>query len=93
MSDPSSPNHNGTNDGPPPITAEEFDRRFDAGEDISAYIDWDSTEMVEPEVQRIELELPEWVVASLDETAAKLGTTREALIRERLTASITSPSP
>ena len=25
-----------------PITAAEFDRRFDAGEDMSAYLDWSS---------------------------------------------------
>ena len=78
---------------PPPITAEEFDRRFDAGEDTSDYFDWENAEIIEPEVERIKLELPEWVVASLDETAARLGTTRDALIRERLTASVTTPSP
>ena len=76
---------------PSPITAEEFDRRFDAGEDMSEYFDWENAEILEPEVQRIELELPEWVVASLDEAAAKLGTTREALLRERITASVTRP--
>lgn len=76
---------------PTPISAEEFDRRFDAGEDMSAYFDWENAEIIEPEVQKIELELPEWVIASLDEAAAKLGTTREALLRERITASVTSP--
>ena len=30
------------------ITAEEFDAKFDAGEDISDYIDWDSGVMVMP---------------------------------------------
>lgn len=27
---------------PKPISAEEFDRRFDAGEDMGGYIDWSS---------------------------------------------------
>ena len=91
MSDQPNPNASGSHGGPPPITAEEFDRRFDAGEDISQYVDWDSTEFIEPEVQRTELDLPEWVVASLNEAAAKLGTTREALLRERITASVKTP--
>ena len=60
---------------------------------MSDYFDWENAEIIEPEVERIKLELPEWVVASLDETAARLGTTRDALIRERLTASVTTPSP
>ena len=33
---------------PVSITAEEFDAKFDAGEDISDYIDWDSGVMVMP---------------------------------------------
>ncbi len=78
---------------PLPINAEEVDRKAEAGEDINDYLDWDKMEVLEPEVQRVEFDLPEWVVASLDETAAKLGTTREALIRERLVASVTPSSP
>ena len=33
---------------PQPISAEEFDAMFDAGEDVSAYIDWDKGAMVAP---------------------------------------------
>lgn len=72
---------------PEPITAEEFDRRFDAGEDVSKFIDWDHTEVIEPEMERVEVELPVWVIAGLEREAAKLGTTREAILRERLTGS------
>lgn len=32
----------------PPISAEEFDAKFDAGEDVSGYFDWDKAVMVEP---------------------------------------------
>ena len=31
-----------------PISAEEFDAMFDAGDDVSAYIDWDKGVMVAP---------------------------------------------
>ncbi len=33
---------------PLPISTEEFDRKAEAGEDIDAYIDWDSGVMVAP---------------------------------------------
>ena len=32
----------------PPISAEELDAKFDAGEDVSGYFDWDKAVMVEP---------------------------------------------
>ena len=31
-----------------PISTEEFDAKFDAGEDISPYLDWDKGVLVEP---------------------------------------------
>ncbi len=33
---------------PAPITAEEFDRRAEAGEDLNEYFDWDNAVTVEP---------------------------------------------
>ena len=33
---------------PPSITAEEFDAKFDAGEDVSEYFDWNTAVMVQP---------------------------------------------
>ena len=41
-------NPSGEPKAPRPISAEEFDAMFDAGEDVSAYIDWDKGVMVEP---------------------------------------------
>lgn len=35
------------------ITAEEFDRRFDDGEDISAYLDWDNVRRPGLETRRV----------------------------------------
>ena len=34
--------------GPPPITAEEFDRRAEAGEDLDEYFDWENAVTVAP---------------------------------------------
>ena len=79
------PDDEASSAGPKLITAEEFDRRFDAGEDMSDYIDWEHSEILEPELERLEVELPRWVIAGLEKEAAKLGTTREAVLRERIT--------
>jgi hypothetical protein len=31
------------------ISSEEFDRKFDAGDDIDDYIDWDSAKKIKPD--------------------------------------------
>ena len=38
---------------PAKISVEEFDRRFDDGEDISEFIDWESARLIIPESQRL----------------------------------------
>jgi hypothetical protein len=63
------------------ITADEFDRRFDDGEDISEYVDWSTARRPGLEVKRVNVDFPEWVVAGLDREARRLGVTRQSLIK------------
>ncbi len=63
------------------ISAEEFDRRFDDGEDVSAYIDWSSARRPNLEPKRVNVDFPAWVVDRLDREAQLLGVTRQALIK------------
>lgn len=64
------------------ITAEELDRKFDDGEDISQYFDWSSARLVNPEPpQRVNIDFPRWVVNRLDREAQRLGITRQALVK------------
>jgi hypothetical protein len=63
------------------ISAEEFDRRFDDGEDVSAYVDWSGAKRITAEPKRVNVDFPTWVVKSLDERARHLGVTRQALIK------------
>jgi hypothetical protein len=63
------------------ITAEEFDRRFDDGEDISDYIDWSSARRPGLELKRVNVDFPAWVVTGLDREARRLGVTRQSLIK------------
>ena len=77
------------------MNAEEFDRRFDEGEDLDDHIDWASARCPNLAPERITAELPRWVVQGLDRQAEIAGVTREALIRlwiaERLQQASTPP--
>jgi hypothetical protein len=65
----------------PPLTAEEFDRRFDEGEDISPYLDWSSARRPGMEIKRVNVDFPVWMIARLDEQAKRRGVARQALIK------------
>ena len=40
------------------ISAEEFDRRFDAGEDISGHVDWAAARRPNKQTQRVNVDFP-----------------------------------
>jgi len=63
------------------ISAEEFDRRFDDGEDMGDYIDWSSATRPGLETRRVNVDFPEWMIARLDREAKRRGVTRQALIK------------
>lgn len=62
---------------PKRITAREFDRRFDAGEDISDYLDLDKAVVV----HRVNVDFPAWMVTRLDREAKRLNISRQAVIK------------
>ncbi len=63
------------------IPAEEFDRRFDEGEDISEYLDWGNARRPNLEQRRVNLDLPAWMIDSLDREAKKIGVTRQSVMK------------
>lgn len=63
------------------ISAEEFDRRFDSGEDMGDYVDWRSAKRPGPEAKRVNVDFPQWMIAGLDREAKRRGITRQALIK------------
>ena len=73
------------------MTAAEFDTAFDNGDDISHLIDWSTARRPGLDKWRVNLDLPNWMVHSLDRHAEKRGVTRQALIKmwlaDRLEAS------
>jgi len=63
------------------ISAKEFDAKFDAGDDISAFVDWSKTRRPGRETRRVNVDFPGWVVEALDREAERLGVTRQALVK------------
>ena len=60
------------------LSAEEFDRRFEAGEDISAHVDWAAARRPNKQTQRVNVDFPTWMVEALDTEARHLGVSRQA---------------
>lgn len=63
------------------MKANELDKRFDNGEDISDQIDWSKARRPNLEAKRVNVDFPTWMVESLDNEARKLGVTRQSLIK------------
>ncbi len=63
------------------ITAKELDRRFDAGEDISEYLDWSKAKRPGLEQRRVNVDLPSWMINSLDLEAKRVGVTRQSIVK------------
>ena len=57
------------------ISAAEFDRKFDAGEDITEYLDLDTA------IKKVNVDFPVWMVNKLDEEASRLQIPRQAIIK------------
>ena len=63
------------------ISAAEFDAKFDAGEDVSDYMDWDSARRPGLEKKRVNVDFTDAMVRRLDVEAERRGVTRQALIK------------
>jgi len=63
------------------MKATEFDKKFDAGEDVSDAIDWSQARRRNDQPKRVNVDFPTWVVESLDKQARHLGVTRQSLIK------------
>lgn len=63
------------------ITAEELDRRFDDGEDITQFLDLDQAFRPNLEQRRVNLDLPKWMINTLDKEAKRVGVTRQSIMK------------
>lgn len=58
-----------------------FDKKFEAGEDITDLLDLTKARRPGLEAKRVNVDFPEWMVESLDKEARRLGITRQSLIK------------
>jgi hypothetical protein len=63
------------------MKAEEFDTQFDRGEDITEALDLSRARRPGHEQKRVNVDLPVWVIAALDQEAHRIGVTRQAIIK------------
>ena len=63
------------------MKTEEFDKRFDNGEDVSKHLDYSKTRRPGREQRRVNVDFPVWMIQSLDREAKHLGVARQAIIK------------
>ncbi|MFT3991589.1 MAG: hypothetical protein QM680_09275 [Luteolibacter sp.] len=63
------------------ISADELDRRFDGGEDIGRFLDWSTARRPGLEQRRVNVDLPLWMIDSLDGEAKRIGVTRQSIVK------------
>ncbi len=75
------------------MKAEELDKKFDAGEDITQYLELSRARRPEQEQKRVNVDFPLWMIHSLDKEAKRLGVPRQSIIKlwvaERLERALT----
>ena len=67
------------------ITSEEFDARFDAGEDMDEYLDYDAITVEDPDPRDVLLSLPAWAIAAAEQEAKRRNVTRRAILNTWIT--------
>jgi hypothetical protein len=63
------------------MKADEFDRKFDAGEDITSDLDLAGLHRPALKQRRVNVDFPSWMIESLDREARRLGVTRQSIIK------------
>jgi hypothetical protein len=63
------------------MKAKKFDRKFDKGEDVTQFPDMSKAQRAAQEQRRVNVDLPTWMMDSLDREAKRLRVTRQLLIR------------
>ena len=63
------------------MKSEDFDKKFDDGEDVSSYLDFSRASRPGREQKRVNVDFPLWMIQSLDREAKRLGVPRQAVIK------------
>ena len=63
------------------MKADEFDKKFDEGEDITKYLDVSQARRPGQKQKRVNVDFPTWMIRLLDKEAKRLGVPRQAIIK------------
>ena len=63
------------------MKAEEFDKLFDEGKDITHLLDLSSARRPNQDLKRVNVDFPIWMVNKLDREAKRLGVARQSIIK------------
>jgi hypothetical protein len=63
------------------MKAEEFDKKFDEGGNISQYLDISKARRPVQEQKRVNVDFPLWMIQLLDKEAKRLGVPRQSIIK------------
>jgi hypothetical protein len=63
------------------MKAKELDKKFDRGEDISKHLDLSRASRPGRDQKRVNVDLPKWMIESLDKESRRLGITRQSIIK------------
>ena len=63
------------------MKAAKFDEKFDNGESVIDYLDLKNIRKPNLELKRISIDIPVWIIESLDKEAKRIGISRQAIIK------------
>ncbi len=63
------------------MKARNFDDDFDSGKDVTGSLDLSGARRSNQAFKRVNVDFPIWMVESLDKEAARLGVTRQSVIK------------
>lgn len=63
------------------MKTEEFDKKFDRGENLSKSLDFSKASRPGREQKRVNVDFPVWMIRSLDREAMRLGVPRQSVIK------------
>jgi biotin operon repressor len=63
------------------MKAKELDKRFDAGENVTKFLELARAQRTNQVQRRVNVDFPSWMIHSLDKEADRLGVTRQSIIK------------
>jgi hypothetical protein len=63
------------------MKANDLDTVFDAGEDISPYLDVSKARRPQQEQKRVNVDFPLWMIQEMDKEARRIGVPRQSIIK------------